>query len=88
MGNTTLPGASTAMPGTSMRMPTSRSVPIRMARSAVDLQLEVLQDRLGAARGGHAGGRLEGVQQLLAIASDFHGSVLPFCESCAVFSAL
>ena len=32
------------------------------------LQLQVLQDWLGAAGGGHAGGGLEGVEQLLTLA--------------------
>ena len=42
------------------------------------LQLEVLQDRLGAAGGGHAGGRLESVKQFLTLACDFHESVSLF----------
>ena len=38
-----------------------------------DFELHVLQDRLGASRGGHAGGHLEGVQQFVAFACRFHG---------------
>ena len=43
-----------------------------------DFELDVLQDRLGASRRGHAGGHLEGVQQFVAFAGRFHGLVLPF----------
>ena len=41
----------------------------------VHLQLQILQDGLGTAGGGHASGRLEGVKQFFTLACDFHESV-------------
>ena len=66
------------MPGTSMRMPTSRSVASERAAFVVDFELDVLQDRLGAAGGSDGGGRLKGGQEFFAIAGDFHGR--EFCR--------
>ncbi len=56
-----------------MRMPTSRSVARSVAAFGGDFELDVVQDRLGAAGGGNGCGGLECGLELFAIEADFHG---------------
>ena len=80
IGSTTLPGASTSKPGTSMRMPTSRSVPISVAPSVVASSLTFCRIGLGLRAGRHAGRHLERVGELLAVTYELHGLASTFLK--------
>ena len=79
MGKTTLPGASThdarhVDANADLQVGAHQDGPICVTSS-----LRFCRIGFGLRDRGHAGGRLEGVQEFFALASHFHGSSLPFC---------